>query len=128
MEQFKEFMMKAWDFLNAPLPIVGVSLLIILIFAWKVFASSSFGKKQLKKLNDHFTNLKTDWEKEKNELETKKQALENEVKSWEERFKALESDILEICDKSYNQRLKELGERIKNGKGKETVDSGTDKE
>lgn len=128
MEQFKEFMMKAWDFLNAPLPIVGVSLLIILIFAWKVFASSSFGKKQLRKLNDHFANLKNDWENEKKELEDKKQALENEVKSWEERFKALESDILEICDKSYNQRLKSLGERIKNGKGKENVDSDSTKE
>lgn len=115
----KEFLMKAWDFLNAPLPIIGVSILIVLIFIWKIFASSSFGKKQLKKLNDSFYNLKTAWANEKNELEKKKEALENEVKLWEERFKSLESDILEICDKSYNQRLKELGERIRNGKGKD---------
>ena len=120
MEQFKEFMAKAWEWLNAPLPIVGVSLLIILIFAWRIFASSSFGKKKLKKLKGAFESLKIDWEKKENELNEIVKQAEQHANTAKEQLKALESEILEICDKSYNQRLKELGERIRNGKGKDS--------
>ena len=64
----KQWTMTAWDWLNEPLPIVGVSTLMILIFAWQVFKNSSFGKKQLlelRRMHDDANKLVDSIKKEK---------------------------------------------------------------
>lgn len=118
MEQVKEFILHAWEWLNQPLPIVGVSVLFILIFLWKFLASTSFGKKQIKKLNEGF--------------ERTKQKLEDEIKHYQdviaqqnEKIKFLESLIGELILLIPNKKVNALWGKYY---GEEKVDSKTEKE
>ena len=57
-QNFVTWLNNAWNWLNAPLPVVGVSIDFIGLFVWRIFASTSFGKKNIKKLNDGFERVK----------------------------------------------------------------------
>ena len=106
----KEFMLKAWEFLNDPLPIVGVSILFILIFIWKIYSSSSVGVKQLNK-------IKKDFERTENAVDEKIKHLEEKLKQLEsenEKLKHIISELMSIIPnkKVLALRGKYYGEKI----------------
>ena len=49
---------KAWQWMNEPLPIVGFSLIAVIIFLWRFLTATSIGKKALKKLRGEFEETK----------------------------------------------------------------------
>lgn len=51
-EQTQLFLDWAWLNLNKPLPVVGLSALTVGIILWRLFASTSFGKKQINELKE----------------------------------------------------------------------------
>lgn len=124
--QFKDAIAIAWDWLNQPLPIVGISTIMVLFFAFKVFASSSFGKKQIKKINEEFARVKQESESSKQELETFKQNLLDMFKEFtkdkDSEIEKLKEFNQELCKLLPNKKVKELGEKVY---GKET-DSSTE--
>lgn len=56
---------------NKPLPVVGVSLTVIIITAFRLFAKSSFGKKQIRKAEAKAEEVKANFETKKKEFEDK---------------------------------------------------------
>lgn len=103
------FLKAAWNFLNKPLPIVGVSLLMIFFFVWRMFAVSSYGKKQISEfqrrtdaISDQFKMLLKDYE---NRLESQREL----ISIYEQKLKRIEDFTLYICELSRNDRIKKLG-------------------
>jgi predicted negative regulator of RcsB-dependent stress response len=120
MEQIKEFLMKAWEWLNAPLPIVGVSLIVIALFLWRVYAASSVGKKQLNTIKRGFEDTK-----EKLSVETIKMHETIQKQSEEiARLRALLVElILTIPNKKVQNLISQLGEENGTKENEETTNS-----
>ena len=55
-----DWIQKAWEWMNQPLPIVGFSLIAVIIFLWRFLTTTSVGKKALKKMNEAFEQTKAD--------------------------------------------------------------------
>lgn len=111
-EQLKEFGLSVWQFVNEPLPIVGVSLLMVLVFAWRIFASTSFGRKQLKKVNAEFNRVKAEVEAAKNERLEFENNVRELLESREKEIAYLKEIIARICKASPNKNVKLLGEKV----------------
>lgn len=115
MEQFKEFMLTAWEWLNQPLPIISVSVLFLLVFAWKVFKSTKFGKKQLVAMERKIANSEEKLEIKKQELEVLKQQIIAKNKELEEKLEKVDEFIIKLCNTIPNRKVKELVKEIKDG-------------
>ena len=113
MEQFKEIVDTFWGWLNQPLPIIGVSILFILIFLWKIFSSTSFGKKQIKKINDGFKRLETFVDEKAKEIEQTKQEIETNIEKFKEDYNFMLSIIVELCETLPNKKVKVIAEKVK---------------
>ena len=118
-EQTKSWTMTAWDWLNKPLPVVGVSTLVVVFFLWKVFVSSSFGKKQLNLFNERTSNVERDFELLKEQYQNTLKELEI-VKSKAEEYKGY---LVEVCAKSPNKKINQLGEVINGKEREETINN-----
>lgn len=113
--QFKDAIAIAWDWLNQPLPIVGISTIMVLFFAFKIFASSSFGKKQIKKINEELARAKQEQEESKNELEKLKQEILDICRDYKTNSDKEEENrqafFEELCRLIPNKKVKELYEK-----------------
>ena len=102
------------DWLNKPLPIIGVTTLALLIFVWKVVITTNYGKAKLlaydKKVKE-LEHAKEDFELAANE---KIKYLENENNE-------LKGFICHICELSTNKKIKDYGKELL-GYGEETTD------
>ena len=96
------------NFLNQPLPIIGVTTLAILVFVWRVIVSTNYGKKHLAKLKAANDELRQENEKFKEEA----QSQINEFKS----------SIAGICELSTNQKIKTYGREVF-GNGEEATNN-----
>ena len=110
-------------FFNKPLPIVGVSLTVILVFAWKIFIKSSYGKKkynevkeglaqarnQLSQAISDFNNLVNDT---KSSCDKKVEAIEEyyECKLAQKQAKEdeLEALLLAVGENIHNEKIQGL--------------------
>ena len=113
--QFKDAIAIAWDWLNQPLPIVGISTIMVLFFAFKVFASSSFGKKQIKKIKEELAITKREQEDSKKELEELKQQILDICRDYKTNSDKEEENrqafFEELCRLIPNKKVKELYEK-----------------
>ena len=113
--QFKDAIAFAWDWLNQPLPIVGISTIMVLFFAFKVFASSSFGKKQIKKINEELARAKQEQEESNTELEKLKQEILDICRDYKTNSDKEEENrqafFEELCRLIPNKKVKELYEK-----------------
>ena len=96
---------KVIEWINQPLPIVGVTTLAVLVFVWKLIVTTQYGKSKLaaydnkvKEIEKQYEEYKTAAEKEKEEL--KKQ--NDELKGF----------ICHICELSTNQKIKNYGKEL----------------
>lgn len=118
-EQTKQFLDAAWVWLNEPLPIVGVSSLVIAFFLWKIFVSSSFGKKRYNELKNKLSAL----------LEILGQSEEERKKQNEELelLKAKNKVLLEYINKIKNaipnKKVKEIAEIKEDEERKEEINN-----
>lgn len=117
------------DFINRPLPIIGVSLVVVFIFVYKIVIATRFGKKALNQYQNELN--KTQRELEEYKLSIKEeialyQAKIEEYKQYGEQYKAY---IVELCELSRNIKVKQLGEKIKeSGAYEENTNCDTEKE
>lgn len=128
METIKEVAATFLGWLNQPLPIIGVSLLFILIFLWKIFSSTSFGKKQIKNINGGFKRLEIGVKEVEQRVNDKLAELEFVKKELEDAYNEIKALVIEVCETSPNKKLKAIAERLKNDEKEERADSQTTSE
>ena len=121
--QTKAFIMNAWDWLNEPIPIVGVSTLMILIFAWQVFKNSSFGRKQLLELKRLGNDTKDTIEAVRAEKDTQIANLQSQVEYLSGELEKFRNNVAEALMLVPNKKVKELGEKINGKEREETVNN-----
>ena len=103
------------DFINRPLPIVGVSTVIVLGFVYKIFVSTKYGKKALKELNDDKDKFFGQAQEYKKNLDEQTELTKALVNAHQQEIDLLKNYLVELCELSPNVKLKELGEKIKQG-------------
>lgn len=107
-----EWIAKAWEWCNQPLPIVGISLVAILVFLWRVFVSTGYGKKTIKKLTSLSEETKANSEKALSDAKAENEELKKELAEMQEQL-ALATDVLsKVCASSRNKAVKEAGESL----------------
>ena len=112
-----------WAWLNQPLPIVGVSSIVLGFTIWKIFISTSFGKKCVAELEKKFNELKEDYEaKLKEAEEDKAEALAhkeeavNMLASFKEELDTFAEQLAVACETSPNAKVNALATTIRSKK------------
>lgn len=121
--QTKTYIMTAWDWLNKPLPVVGVSTLFICILIWRVFASTSFGKKQINLFKKNAEETQHQFESLKAEYETKIRDFETIIENYQIELNKYREGGAEVCKTIPNKKVKELGVKYYGEEREETVDN-----
>ena len=120
-EQYLDTLKYIYGLLNEPLPIVGITSLAVLIFLWRVIIAARYGQGNLNK-------IKAEYEQEKQELLKQINQYKDLLNNQNLKIDNLENYIVQLCEIIPNKKVKELGEGLKDGKGKETVNRNTEKE
>ena len=102
----KAFFNNVWDFLNKPLPIIGITTLAVLLFVWKVVVATRYGKKALEK-------IETTYQKKIELLNEEKKAIKQLETKCQNRIDYLEDTIIQVCATIPNVKVNALGEKIK---------------
>lgn len=127
VEPVTEWIKTAWEWMNNPLPIVGVSLIAILVFLWRFLSSTSFGKKALKKLNADFEETKKSTSEQLEAYRAENERMKEELSSREEELAMLQATLGVVCSTSRNKQVKEAYQKMKeeesHGEGKESEEA-----
>lgn len=126
--QLKEFLSSAWVWLNEPLPIVGVSILVVCLFAWRVISTSSIGKRQLaifKREKEEVEDQFNEWKKVFIEaLEKKDEEIQNLNKKLDFYIDFTEKVVAAIP----NSKVRKIGESFHAKEREETANNETETE
>ena len=101
------------DFINRPLPIIGVSIAIIGAFVFKCFIASKYGKKALAEYQKALDECKEDFEKEKNDLATTITDIYNFVNNANCDLSELKSVVIKSLEMSKNIKIQALANELK---------------
>lgn len=115
----------AWDWLNDPLPIVGVSTLILGMFAIKLVSMTSWGKAQVSKIKATYEEYKTQIGGELSMSKERVDELVSELARKQAEIEYLKGKLIELCSTIKNRKVNELGKGIQN---EETINSDATKE
>ena len=102
----KSFINGVWDFLNKPLPIVGFTTLMVLVFVWKVVVATRYGKKALEK-------IETTYQTKVAQLNEKEKSIKQLETKCQNRIDELEQVIINVCETIPNVKVNAIGEKIK---------------
>lgn len=103
------------DYINRPLPIVGVSSVIVAAFLYKCFISTKYGKKALAELKDEKDKAFEQLEQKKVLLEQKEEEIKALVNAHQSEIDYVKNYLVEFCKLSNNVKVKELGEKLESG-------------
>ena len=110
------------DLINKPLPIVGVTTAAILIFIWRLFVSTKFGKNAI-------DEIKREYQEKYDKLKAEKDALEQERRENKEEIKEMKECIIYLCSLIPNKKVNDLGDKfakgLEYGNTKETINIET---
>lgn len=115
----------AWKWLNEPLPVAGVSVLIMGMFIIKLVSMTSWGKAQVSKIKATYEEYKTQIGGEISLEKEKVDSLVEELASKQAEINYLKSKLVELCSTIKNKRVNELGKEIEH---EETIDNDTKEE
>lgn len=101
------------DFINKPLPIIGVSLLVVLLFVYKIVVSTRFGKKALNQYKDELNKAQREWEQEKLSIKEQIALYKAKIDEYKQYSEQLQGYVVELCELSHNVKVKQLAEKIK---------------
>lgn len=121
----------AWEWCNQPLPIVGISLVTIIIFLWRVLVSTNYGKKTIKKLQTIADDTKSATDKTLEEMKAENETYKRQIEDLEAQI-ALTNSVLEmVCEASRNKSVKGLADMLKEpeeSESEEVTEDGEGKE
>lgn len=107
-----DWIMKAWEWCNQPLPIVGISLVAIIVFLWRVFVSTGYGKKTIAKLTALSEETKANSEKALEDAKRENAELKKELADMQEQLALATNVLSKVCETSRNKAVKEAGESL----------------
>lgn len=112
-----------WAFLNTPLPIIGVTSVAVLFFAYKVVVSTRYGKTAL-------ARVQNEYEKRYSELKVAKEELEQEKQANKEQIDNIKDYLVKVCSTIPNKKVNDLGDMFAKGVnyGEERIDHDTKEE
>ena len=103
--EFKNAINKFWAFVNEPLPVVGVSLLIIGGFIWKILR----GKAKIKELEERYKAKLDELNGKKDDLSDIKEKVDQELAN-------MKNAVVEVCLTIPNVKVNKIGEELRDGK------------
>lgn len=123
------------DFVNQPLPIIGVSSVVLCVFLYKVFIATKYGKKAISDIVSEKNKTISDIQAKESDLKEIEYKVDNKLQEQDTNINTSISEIkaylVELCGYSRNIKAKELATRIEQGEsenGKENQDSQAIKE
>lgn len=108
-----DWIKKAWQWCNQPLPLVGISLVTIVIFLWRVFVSTGYGKKAIKKFQEVAEDTKTATNKTIEEMKAECEEYKTQLEALQAQVATAKEVLEKVCDNSRNKQVKELAEQLK---------------
>ena len=110
----------AWEWLNEPLPVVGVSAIIVGGIIIKIISMTSWGKAQVSKVNEIVASFQ---ESTSEVLDQQRALMENQVKRLEaegkekdKKIEQLKNQVITITKLLPNKKVKELGKEMQDEK------------
>lgn len=117
-----EWIRKAWEWCNQPLPIVGLSLVTIIVFLWRVLVSTNYGKKTIKKLQSIADDTKTATDKTLEEMKAENEAYKAQIEELQTQIELSRGVLEKVCEASRNKSVKDLAEMLKETTETETTE------
>lgn len=113
-----------WDLINEPLPVAGVSILIIFGFLFNFISKTSWGKQAILTLKTRATEVETFVKEAVTNTTTEIENLKQELTDKQEQIDYLKSIIAQICMAIPNKKVNEIGELL--NEKEETTDNQTE--
>ena len=124
--QAKQYANTAWDWLNKPLPVVGVSTIILGIFLIKLFAMTSLGKKQINEFKRAAANTAESVKVYIDYCNKVIQELRTKIEEMEEHDRERDEFIAKVVALVPNKKIHELGDLYYGEEEREkTIDNET---
>ena len=113
------------DFINRPLPIIGVSIAIIGLFVFKCFVATRYGKKAINEYKEENRVLKGQIDQIKTDTSYTLQAQNLAIKEVLDNNEEIKQVLIKSLELSKNIKVKELAKTLKGEQpyGEEEVDS-----
>lgn len=122
-----DWIKQAWEWCNQPLPIVGISLITIIIFLWRVLVSTNYGKKTIKKLQTIADDTKTATNKTLEEMKAENENYKKQIEDMQAQIELAKGVLSQVCTSSRNKQVKELADMLKEtteDESEEVTDNG----
>lgn len=105
-QQYLDVLKQAYDLLNEPLPIVGITAASLLIFLWQVIKAAKFGEGRINKIERKY--------QEKSDADDAKIEKQNKViKLQDAKIAKLENHLIKVCEVMPNKKVKAVGAEVK---------------
>ena len=108
-ELARQIMATVVDYANRPLPIIGVSSVVVAILVWKIFSSTIYGKKALAQMKLQY---EMEAQKIRNEYEQEKMKYASIITFYENELDVVFDSVVEMCNASGNKKVKAIGEKL----------------
>lgn len=122
-----DWIKQAWEWCNQPLPIVGISLVTIIIFLWRVLVSTNYGKKTVAKLQTIADDTKTATDKTLEEMKAENENYRKQIEDMQAQIELAKGVLSQVCTSSRNKQVKELADMLKEtteDESEEVTDNG----
>lgn len=103
------------EFVNQPLPIVGVSILTLSIAGYEIFVKTKYGKGAITRLENEYKEKMDQLEKKSLDIDKVKDELETKLDDYAKENEFLKECVIELCGYSRNYKAHDLVEKIKGG-------------
>lgn len=110
--QTQEYYERFKELLTQPLPIIGVSSIVIISGAVAIISRTSFGKVMLNKMSNSYEKLSVDYNNKINELKEFTAKAELELAECKKEVDFYKEIITEVCNVVPNKKVKEIAEKI----------------
>lgn len=113
------------NFLQKPLPIVGISIIGLGYIVFKIFSLTKFGKRTLTKLAEENARLRQENEEHKEQVKELLNAFETRLIGLENGVSNVKEIVAEGYDLSHNIKIKALADKMRGVEDEETTNSDT---
>lgn len=110
-EQAKQILDLVVAFVNKPLPIIGVSIVVVGCFVLKIISATAYGKRAIAKMQLEYESEKA---KDKKDFEDTKIKYEAMIKTQQKQIDTIFNGFVELCDAIPNKKVKDIGDTFKN--------------
>lgn len=116
------------DFVNKPLPIVGVSIIIVGAFIYKCVVASRFGKKAINEYKQENDNLRHEIDKYKELVNETLKDYESALNQAKNELGELKEDVASAFELNKNYKVREIASKLRGVEYEKEIDSNPEEE